>query len=583
MKKITTFILSIFFLMSIFSFSACDTNDIDETITEAETTPSSSSFSTISNITSITDDFTENTISTTIPENAIAITNAIEITEDGSYVLSGTIYVGTNQIKVDKDLTNVVLYFNGITINKVEDKKVINAKSNTTIVLVADTTNTITTTFDDSDAIGGDENLTIIGSGSLNVTGTDDAISVDGTLTILGGTITATANLGHSLVAENIIINNAEIITNTIDKDGIHSETDYDDETTEPVFAFTTGFVYIENSNITIVTTGEGDGIQADSFVQIVSGDIDITTNSGAPSTITETSSNNANGKAIKAGLIDWGEADSELESENYTIYIQGGTFNINSNDDAIHSNGFLLIEGGTFNLATGDDAIHSDNLLKITSGDITISTCYEGIESAKVEIVNGNIDITCSDDGINAAEGTAEDTQDYNDNCYVIISGGNIEIEASGYADGIDSNGTLLISGGTLYVNGTTEIEDNSLDSNGGIIINGGTVVAVGSLGIIETPTTTSTQYCISYVTEDVIAAGTNIYLKDSSNNILCELTTTKASNFIIISDSDIVLNSTYSIVADTTILETFTIDSIVTNLGTYESQEPPMMPPMR
>ncbi len=121
--------------------------------------------------------------------------------------------------------------------------------------------------------------------------------------------------------------------------------------------------------------------------MHILSGTIDITTNGGAPSKITETSSDNADGKGIKAGTIEYAVADEDLSAElakgdredtgededgmsiveildydYYSIIIDGGTIAVNSNDDAIHSDGDMIINGGT----------------------IVVNNCYEGIESAK-------------------------------------------------------------------------------------------------------------------------------------------------------------------------------------------------------
>ena len=79
----------------------------------------------------------------------------------------------------------------------------------------------------------------------------------------------------------------------------------------------------------------------------------------------------------------------------------------MDSADDAIHSNSALTVNGGSFNISTGDDAIHSDAALLIADGTINISQSYEGLEGLTVDISGGNITLTASDDGINAAGGS--------------------------------------------------------------------------------------------------------------------------------------------------------------------------------
>lgn len=458
---------------------------VDDVPTETNSVSSSSIDTQIGKIS--TDLITEDVSGATDISPTAALSKDIEIKSDGSYKISGNIDLGAYQLKVVKSLTNVVLYFNGVTLTKSTDKKVVNAKSDITIVLVSGTTNSVTTTYEDCDAIGGDGNVTIQGSGSLTIQATDDCISCDGTLKVLGGTIVATSTGGCALNAESIILKNANITGNTVNSDVIHAEINYDAVTSasEVVFTYEKGFVYVDSSTLKLTSSGTGDGIQGDTFVDIVSGTINIKTNGGATTNITESSSDAVDGKGIKAGCIDYTVGDStdelELKSEKYCVLIKGGTIDINSNDDAIHSNGESVISGGTITISTGDD-------------------------------------------GINAADGTNSQGSTNNTNCHIIINEGEITVNADG--DGIDSNGTLLFNGGYTYVNGPTNGGNASLDSNGGYLI------AVGALGMVETPSVSSTQYVISYAQSSTISANTYIDLQDSSNTSLVSMTTKKPVN---------------------------------------------------
>ena len=545
---------------------------VDDIPTETNSVSSSSIDTQIGTIS--TDLITEDVAGATDITPTGTISKDIEIKSDGSYKISGNIDLGAYQLKVAKSLTNVVLYFNGVTLNKSTDKKAVNAKSNITIVLVSGTSNSVTTTHTDCDAIGGDSNVTIQGSGSLTINATDDCISCDGTLKILGGTIVANSTGGSALNAESIVLKNANITGTTVNSDVVHAEINYDAVTsaTDVVFTYEKGFVYVESSTLKLTSKGTGDGIQGDTFVDIVSGTINIKTNGGATTNITESSSDAVDGKGIKAGCIDYTVGDSadelELSSEKYCVLIKGGTLDINSNDDAIHSNGESIISGGTFTISTGDDGIHAEILNEISGGTITINKSYEGIEGAKVEIQGGTIDLYSVDDGINAADGTNNQGSTNNTNCHIIINGGSIIVNADG--DGIDSNGTLLFSGGYTYVNEPTNGGNASLDSNGGILCNGGYLVAVGALGMVETPSVSSSQYVISYAQSSTISSNTYIDLQDSSNNSLVNMTTKKTCQSIIISCPEIKNGSTYGIYLGDTKTTDVTISSILTSIGT-------------
>jgi hypothetical protein len=495
---------------------------------------------------------------TALPVGATPITGDCEITAAGNYVLRGDIAL-VGQIKISAE--GVVLYFNGVNITKTTDKKAINAKKDTAIVLVNGTSNTITTTFDDADAVGGDDALFFSGSGSLLITTAGDAIS-----------------------AQAVVVKDSNI-TIISGKDGIHAEMDYDAVDTAPTaVSYTSGYVYADNATLNI--TSVGDAIQADSFVHITGGAYTLETNGGAPASITETSSDNGSGKAIKAGTIDYALASDpatelELVSDNYVVYIEGGTFNIDANDDAINSNGALFITGGTFTISSGDDAVHAEKLLQISGGDITVDNCYEGIEAEKVEISGGTMNVTSVDDGVNAADGTGGTSMQANYNCHIIIVGGSVTVSANG--DGVDSNGNILITGGTLLVNGSANNENTAFDADGGILINGGNVFALGTLGMVETPATNSQQCVVSFASESNVVAGTVLSLTDDDGNVLFAMTTAKACRSVIISCPELSTGNSYSIYGGDSQLVTFDVASTITTVGTSNQiNTPGGRPPM-
>ena len=134
---------------------------------------------------------------------------------------------------------------------------------------------------------------------------------------------------------------------------------------------------------------------------------------------------------------------------------------------------------------------------------------------------------------------------------------------------DGIDSNGTILISGGVTYVAGPTSNMDCAIDSDRGTVVNGGYLFAVGPLGMVETPSTNSSQYVISFARSQSIAAGTNLSLTDADGKTIFSFQTPKACQSVILSCPELALGSTYKIYGGDSSLCEFTIGGIITSVG--------------
>lgn len=165
-------------------------------------------------------------------------------------------------------------------------------------------------------------------------------------------------------------------------------------------------------------------------------------------------------GGGSSGSLTSSSESYKGLKATSY-IYITGGTFNINSKDDCIHSNGTITISGGTHTLSSGDDGVYADTDLAISGSatKLTINKSYEGIEATNVVITGGTISLVATDDRINAAGGNNSSSTPGNkrpgmgsfssSNGSIKILGGTIYIKMSG--DGIDANGTLSITAEVL------------------------------------------------------------------------------------------------------------------------------------
>ncbi len=159
-------------------------------------------------------------------------------------------------------------------------------------------------------------------------------------------------------------------------------------------------------------------------------------------------------------------------------INIADGTINITNCNDGLHSedsddenSGSIYIAKGSFSINARDDAIHATTTITVDGGDFAI-TAAEGIEGTYIIINDGDISITASDDGINAAAKSSKYTPTFE------LNDGSIKISmGQGDTDGIDSNGDIYINGGTVDITGQSTFDYNGkAENNGGTIIENGT-----------------------------------------------------------------------------------------------------------
>lgn len=523
----------------------------------------------------------------------------VSISQSGTYYFKGE-YGG---ILIAKKNLELHFIFDGVTITNSDGVAIDGTENKGTSLIITlneGTTNTVTNSGDDVNAIHIKGSLSINGKGMLNVvSNSKSALKASKAIQIVDATLNLTAK-NHGVTGAAVGMANCTLNVTSAGKDGINAEGD-------DMTAFSTDDGYVSLTNVNYTCDVSGDGIQAATVVYIDGGDYDIKTTGNfvqkSSANMTEYGMTSDDFKFIKSGNdyqriasdetgrygsnlygltqgckgIKVGEIEYEDDNGNtvvvtegdYLIVIVDGNFNIDSTDDAIHANsGNVLIEGGTYTIATCDDGITSDVLTKITGGDITITTSYEGIEGSYVEISGGIIDLTASDDGINAA------SDDRNITEHIIISGGDIKVDANG--DGIDSNGSILISGGTVLVYGPTSGADAGLDADRGIVITGGKVFVTSTLGMVETPSSNSTQYVVSYAHQSTITAGSVVSLCDNDGNTLLSVEILKNCQSIIFSTPDLVKGSTYSLYGGSTQLTSFTVSSIITTIGSSGSSFP-------
>lgn len=504
--------------------------------------------------------------------------STVIITQAGTYVLSGTLDDGQVVIAATKDDT-VRLVLNGVTLSSSTSAPIYASKTDKLILILADgTTNTISDATDYVYAEGVDEpdaaifakdDLRIGGNGTLVVTGNyRNGIGTKDDLVIDGGTITVTA-VNDALRGRDSVTVNAGSLTLTAGNDGIKSNNDED---------AAKGWVEINGGTIDI--TAAFDGIQAETAMTINDGTINIVAGGGSASAPARSGGKSGGfggrGQAATTTTTETSESMKGLKAST-ALTLNGGTLTIDTQDDALHTNGDLTINGGTMTLSTGDDGAHADDALLITGGTIRILTSYEGLEGTTVEITGGDIDLTATDDGINAAGGSDGNTEgggfgrdmfSSNSNIWLNISGGTLVARAL-QGDGLDSNGTITISGGDVTVHGPSSDPESGLDANGTILVTGGNLMVGSSVGNGERPDTSSSQPSVGIYFSSVQPAGTVVTLTDSNGNVLATYTAEYSVSMVLFSSPSLRLNEAYNISINGAAPVSFTVTSGMTAIN--------------
>lgn len=503
----------------------------------------------------------------------------VTITSGGTYSISGTLSDG--QIIVDsQDEEDVQLLLNGVNITCLSSAPIYvkNAK-NAIIILNKGTENSVTDgasyVLEDTEsnepnaAIFSKDDLKIGGSGTLTVNATyNDGIASKDDLIISGGTISVTA-VGDGVRGKDSVSIKGGATTIDAGSDGIKVTNAEDTEK---------GYFIMEGGTINL-TAGE-DGIQAETNATINDGNVTIS--SGGGSANSSSKSGESNNTWGDWGAKDTKTADSDTASAKgikatSNITIGGGTINIDSSDDAIHSNNSIIVNGGTMNISSGDDGMHSDTALEINNGTVTIAKSYEAIESTAITINDGSINVTSSDDGLNASGGNdgsstngrmGQNPFSSSGDGMITINGGYLVVDATG--DGIDANGSIKMTSGTVIVNGPTNDGNGALDYDGTFDITGGFIVAAGSSGMAQSPSISSTQNSIALNLTSQ-EAGTLVHIQSEDGEDVLTFAPSKNFASVVVCSPDVKKGSTYT--AYTGGSSTGTATNYLYSDGTYTS----------
>ncbi|WP_161993089.1 carbohydrate-binding domain-containing protein [Sediminibacillus terrae] len=253
------------------------------------------------------------------------------------------------------------------------------------------------------------------------------------------------------------------------------------------------------------------------------------------------------------------------IKAEN-SLEIAGGTIAIDANDDALHSNKELTVAAGEMTLATGDDAVHADEEIIITNGSLQVDKSYEGIEAESITVSDGTIHLTAEDDGFNVNGGTdqmgmqgfgenqtdneEESTEEEADQGKLSIEGGYIYVDANG--DGLDSNTSAEMTGGTVLVYGPTNNGNGALDYDQSFEIKGGTLIAAGSSGMAQGVSDSSEQASFMMTFPEMLEAGSTVSVQDGNGDIVVAVAPEKDFQSVVISSPDLQQDQSYTLYTD-------------------------------
>ncbi len=514
----------------------------------------------------LSDDTTVDGDGVSVDEQTVTISSA------GTYVISGKLADGQLVVNVDKE-EKVHLIFKDVTITSDDGPAVWIKQTEKAIITLAEgTTNTVkdsaTYTLENGEtepdaAIYSKEDLVFNGTGTLKVTGNNNnGIRGKDDVSFISGTYVVSAKNNGIKGKDSVAIRDGNFTIQTTEGDGIQANNSEDAKK---------GYIAIDGGTFAI--TSARDGVQAETNLTVQNAQITIQTAGGfEDSSVSDEESY----KGLKAG------SDIKLVS---------GTLTINSADDSVHANGNVSLSGATLTAQSGDDGVHADDTLTISSGKIAINDSYEGLEGSVVAISGGTTAITASDDGINAAGGSDSTSEGQfgqdsfgggggeqsDDSKEITIIGGIVTIDAEG--DGLDSNGNVKMSGGTVTVYGPTRGGNGALDYNGAFTLTGGTLVAAGTTDMALNVSEDSTVTSVGIYFDSTQSADTLISLKDSSGNTMIAVRPTKEFQHLVVATSKLTADTSYVLVKGGTLngdaTNGLSIDGIVsggTQLGTLD-----------
>lgn len=256
---------------------------------------------------------------------------------------------------------------------------------------------------------------------------------------------------------------------------------------------------------------------------------------------------------------LEAGDDGLYLKNPGSLLYVESGSLDVDAGGDGFHSGADVLLAGGDVTVRAYDDAVHADAGIAVTGGVFTAESCYEGFEALTIDVSGGEVSIRCTDDGLNANGNSGgfgpfrENTGEAAVETWIHIRGGSLTVvnETARDADGLDSNGDLIVSGGTVRVSlpgaGSNSALDCGSESGGVCLVTGGEVVACGSSAMAEGFGGDSTQGSILYTCAAETEAGTTVTLQTAEGAELLRYTAPCGFTSVLLSSPAMQLGETY------------------------------------
>ena len=435
-------------------------------------------------------------------EGAAVEGSTVIITAAGTYVVSGELTAGSLTVNAgDADKVQIVL--SGASIrNEAGPALNIQQADKVFVTLAAGSQNTLADGASYTLAEGEDEpNAALYSKADLTINGT--------------GALTVEGNYRHGVNSKDDLVVTGGAITVTAKEDGLRGKDCV--KVADGSFAITAGGDGVKSNNDEDPTRG---------FVSIDGGTF-----------------------AVEAG-------DEGFQAATY-LRLAGGDAQIKAADHVLRSDVEAAMSGGTYVVEAGGKGMNPETKFTMDGGTFTVAGCEEGIEAQEVIVNDGELNITASDDGINAAvaersDETAEAAVATNasEDCLIQINGGMVTVDAGG--DGLDSNGYVEVNGGVVLASGSAGGGDSALDYEYGAKITGGAVILAGATGMAET-FTEGTQPFAMVAAEG--AAGTNLAVTDEAGTVLVSYTVPKAFQCAVVSAPGLTEGATGKVIVGGTV----------------------------
>lgn len=287
----------------------------------------------------------------------------LKITEEGTYIIEG---ISQRNIEIDaEDEDKIHLILRGCTI-KCTEAPAIDIKNADKVFITSDegTVSTLSVTGrSDSytpEVIRSKDDLTLNGSGTVDIISTGNGINCKDEFVITGGTYNIDCSECAIKTETSVVITDAYIDISSC-YDGIHAENEDDPDK---------GYIVITGGTIDIMA--QDDCIHATRSVTITEGDFDMSGSECIESTYVKIEGGTfifyATGDGINAGRkSDILYPTIEITGGDLTIEIAAG------DTDGIDSNGDLIITGGRFDV-NADSPFDWDGELTCTGGSFTVN-----------------------------------------------------------------------------------------------------------------------------------------------------------------------------------------------------------------